>query len=164
MIQPTAPLPESWHKETFANKPPIHKQFMTEDQGTIIWEDGQPDWEWYRHFYRAKIKLFDDYVGKVIAALKENGLWDNTVIVSTSDHGDMDTHHRLIFKGPFLYEHMVRIPGIFRVPEAFGGANSRRRRRLPHRECRHRANPARPGWRPGPLLRRPLAQTLADGK
>lgn len=122
----TAPLPESWHKETFANKPPIHKQFMTEDQGTIIWEDGRPNWEWCRHFYRAKVKLYDDYAGKVIAALKENGLWDNTVIVSTSDHGDMDTHHRLIFKGPFMYEHMVRIPGIFRVPEAFGGANSRR--------------------------------------
>ena len=99
---------------------------MTGDQGTIIWEDSQPEWEWYRHFYRAKVKLYDDYAGKVIAALKENGLWDNTVIVSTSDHGDMDTHHRLVFKGPFMYEQMVRIPGIFRVPEAFGGANGRR--------------------------------------
>ena len=38
----------------------------------------------------------------------------------------MDTHHRLVFKGPFMYEQMVRIPGIFRVPEAFGGANGRR--------------------------------------
>ena len=53
----SAPLPESWHKETFEDKPPIHKQFMTGDQGTIIWEDSQPEWEWYRHFYRAKVKL-----------------------------------------------------------------------------------------------------------
>lgn len=31
----------------------------------------------------------------------------------------MDTHHRLIFKGPFLYEHMVRVPLMIRLPESF---------------------------------------------
>ena len=122
----TAPLSKSWREETFASKPTVQKQFMTEDQGTVIWEQDQPMWEWYRDFYRSKVKLYDDYVGAVLQAVKDNGLWENTAIIVTSDHGDMDTNHHLIYKGPFMYEHMVRIPGIFRVPEAFGGVNGRR--------------------------------------
>jgi len=121
----SAPLPESWHKETFENKPSIHKQFMTEDQGAEIWGDPQAVWEWYRHFYRSKVELYDRHAGKVLAALKENGLWENTVVFAVSDHGDMDAHHRLIFKGPFMYEHMVRVPCVIRIPEAFGGVNGR---------------------------------------
>jgi arylsulfatase len=124
--QASAPLPRSWREETFAAKPAIHIQFMIEDQGRIIHDQPQAVWEWYRAFYRGKVKLLDDHVGEVLAALRESGAWDRTVIAFTSDHGDMDTHHRLIFKGPFLYEHMVRIPSIFRVPEALGGRNGRR--------------------------------------
>jgi len=58
--------------------------------------------------------------------LKKQGLWDNTVIIVTSDHGDMDTNHKLIYKGPFMYEHMVRIPLMIRVPARFGSAKARR--------------------------------------
>ena len=60
-------------------------------------------------------------VGSVIRELKKQGLWDNTIVVVTSDHGDMDTNHRLIYKGPFMYEHMVRVPLMIRVPAQFGG-------------------------------------------
>ena len=38
----------------------------------------------------------------------------------------MDTNHRLIFKGPFMYEHMVRVPLIIRVPKRYGGRAPRR--------------------------------------
>jgi arylsulfatase A-like enzyme len=61
-----------------------------------------------------------------VQAVKEHGLWDSTVIVNTSDHGDMDTNHKLIFKGPFMYEHMVRVPTTIRVPEAMGGLGHKR--------------------------------------
>ena len=54
----------------------------------------------YRDFYRQKVKLYDDHVGRVIDRLKKLGLWDNTIVVNTSDHGDMDTFHRLVFRGP----------------------------------------------------------------
>jgi arylsulfatase len=118
-------LSPSWHGERFQNKPPIQKQFMTDNQGTIIWDQPQGVWEAYRDLYREKVRLYDNHVGAVIKALKEQGLWENTIIVNTSDHGDMDTQHKLIFKGPFMYEHMVRIPLTVRVPEAFGGRTSR---------------------------------------
>ena len=115
------PLPVSWYKETFKNKPKVQEQFMTEDQGKIMQGVPETTWKKYRDYYRAKTKLYDDNVGTILAELKRQGQWDNTIVIITSDHGDMDTNHRLIFKGPFMYEHMVRIPLMIRVPEKFGG-------------------------------------------
>ena len=116
------PLPDSWHKETFRDKPSVQKQFMTEDQGTEIWGEAQRTWEAYRDFYRTQVRNYDRGVGAVLEALTAHGLAGKTMVICTSDHGDMDTHHKLIFKGPFMYEHMVRIPLIVRVPAAVGGA------------------------------------------
>jgi len=115
------PLPDSWYKETFQDKPSVHKQFMTEDQGRLICGKEKQHWQLYRDCYRSKVKLYDNHVGSVIRELKNQGLWDNTIVVVTSDHGDMDTNHRLIYKGPFMYDHMVRIPLLIRVPAQFGG-------------------------------------------
>jgi len=120
------PLPSSWYRETFEDKPGVHKQFMTEDQGTGILDKNKGQWQLYRDWYRKKVAIYDNHVGEVLGELKASGLWDNTLIVVTSDHGDMDTHHRLIFKGPFMYEQMVRVPLIIRVPRRFGGISPRR--------------------------------------
>ncbi len=116
------PLPESWEKETFEGKPPIQKQFMTSDQGAQIWGDPIGVWKTYRDFYRQKVELYDSYVGRILKALRGNDLAEQTIVFASSDHGDMDANHKLIYKGPFFYEHMPRIPFIARVPEAFGGA------------------------------------------
>jgi len=115
-------LPKSWQQEGFDGKPSVQKQFMTDDQGTAIWGQPKETWQWYREFYRRKVKLFDDGAGQVLSALKEAGLWEDTIVIISSDHGDMDTQHRLIFKGPFMYEHMIRIPMIVRVPASLGGS------------------------------------------
>ncbi len=120
------PLPLSWEEETFRDKPSVQKQFMLEDQGKVI--EGKPRLEWqkYRACYRAKVKLYDNRAGAILNELKRQGLWDNTIVIITSDHGDMDTNHRLIFKGPFMYEHLTRIPLMIHVPVRFGGMQPRR--------------------------------------
>ncbi|MBN2293829.1 MAG: sulfatase-like hydrolase/transferase [Pirellulales bacterium] len=115
------PLPDSWAKETFKNKPPVQKQYMLEDQGKAIWDRPRRLWEQYRDCYRAKTRLYDRQFGQIIAELKRQGQWENTIVVVTSDHGDSDCCNRLIFKGPYMYEHMVRIPMMIRVPKQFGG-------------------------------------------
>jgi arylsulfatase len=120
------PLPASWKGETFAGKPPIQKQFMAEDQGKVIIGKPQDEWQKYRDCYRAKNKLYDRNVGVIIDELKRQGQLDNTIIIVTSDHGDMDAQHKLIFKGPFMYEHMMRIPLMIRVPGKFGKTAPRR--------------------------------------
>ena len=119
-------LPASWETQDFSSVPPVHKQFMTDDQGRVIWGKSEELWYRYRDCYRSKVQLYDEHFGQIIQELKNQGLWENTIVVNTSDHGDMDTHNHLIWKGPFMYEHMVRVPFMIRVPEAFGGKNGRR--------------------------------------
>ena len=116
----TRSRPATWG-ETFEGKPPPQKRFMTDDQGACIWGKSDPWWDQYQALYREKCRLVDAQVGRVLGRLRELGLEENTIVVFTSDHGDMDTNHRLIFKGPFMYDHMVRVPLIIRVPERFGG-------------------------------------------
>jgi len=114
-------LPESWYMEKFTNKPKAQKEFMTKDQGQIIWGEPKQEWQRYRDCYRENVKRYDANLGNIFDKLKREGLWDDTIIIVTSDHGDMDTNHRMIFKGPCMYEHLIRIPLLIRVPEKFGG-------------------------------------------
>jgi arylsulfatase len=116
----TVPHPSSW-ADNLAGKPDPQRQFMKQDQGRPFHEKPDPYWEFYREFYRKKVQLVDSQFGRLAARLKALGLYENTLILFTSDHGDMDTHHRLVFKGPFMYEHMVRVPFIVRLPEKYGG-------------------------------------------
>lgn len=109
-------MPESWKHQDFDSVPKVHREFMEHNQGEFIIDADEETWKGYRDFYRQKVKLYDDHVGRIITKLKDLGLWENTIIVNTSDHGDMDTFHRLVFKGPFMYEHMMRIPLSVRVP------------------------------------------------
>ena len=120
------PLSASWEGEGFEGKPPIQKEFMESDQGKVIVGKPRDEWQKYRDCYRAKNKLYDYNVGVILDELKRQGELENTVIIVTSDHGDMDTQHKLIFKGPFMYEHMVRIPLMIRLPK--GGAKVAPRR------------------------------------
>ncbi len=115
------PLPRSWHQETFLNKPTPQKEFMTDDQGRVIWGKDKKHWQLYRQCYKSKVALYDNHVGEVLEKLKKQRLADNTIVIITSDHGDMDTSHHMIFKGPFMYEQLVRVPLMIRVPQRFGG-------------------------------------------
>ncbi|OVE77882.1 hypothetical protein BVX99_01340 [bacterium F16] len=117
----SVPLSPSWEEETFANKPPIQQQFMNEDQGKTIIGKPRKEWEKYHDCYRKQTKLYDDNVGTIIAELKTQGKWDDTIVIITSDHGDMDAQHKLIFKGPFMYEHMMRVPLMIRLPKGTNG-------------------------------------------
>jgi len=109
-------LPETWHNKDLSTVPAVQSQFMREDQGKVIVDDEGPAWERYREMYREKVKLYDEEVGKVLGTLEDKGLSGTTLVVATSDHGDMDSQHHLIYKGPFMYEHMMRVPLIVRLP------------------------------------------------
>jgi arylsulfatase A-like enzyme len=66
--------------------------------------------------YYAMVSLVDDEVGRILAALDEAGLADDTLVVFTSDHGEMLGDHQLMLKGPMMYEPAVRVPLILRWP------------------------------------------------
>ena len=65
-----------------------------------------------------QISMIDDAVGSVVGFLREAGLFDNTVIVFTSDHGDLMGDHGLLFKGPVHLHSLVRVPLIWSDPES----------------------------------------------
>ncbi|WP_417729572.1 choline-sulfatase [Roseovarius sp.] len=69
-----------------------------------------------RRAYYAMISHLDDYLGEVIAELKHLGLYDDTVIVFTSDHGDMLGERGMWFKRSF-YEGSMQVPMIWHNPK-----------------------------------------------
>lgn len=109
-------LPSTWHCKDLATAPKVQRQFMTEDQGKVLVNSEGPAWQRYRELYREKVTLYDKEVGHVFAVLENHRLSDTTLVIATSDHGDMDGQHRLIYKGPFMYDHMMRVPLIIRPP------------------------------------------------
>jgi len=111
------PLPSSWYRQDFSRVPSVQRRFMTDDQGQIVPVDEESDlWRQYRDFYRGKMELVDAEMGRVFDYLDSQGLSDHTLVIVTSDHGDMDGNHRLVFKGPFMYDHMLRVPLLIRAP------------------------------------------------
>lgn len=70
-----------------------------------------------RAAYYAMVTLVDDEVGRILEALDDAGLADNTIVVFTSDHGEMLGDHQLMLKGPFMYDCAVRVPLIVRWPD-----------------------------------------------
>ena len=70
-----------------------------------------------RRAYSALVTYIDDKVGELICDLKQTGLYDNTVIVFTSDHGDMLGERAMVQKRCF-YEWSARIPLLVRLPDA----------------------------------------------
>lgn len=66
--------------------------------------------------YYAMVTLIDDEVRRILTTLDELGLRDNTLVVFTSDHGEMLGDHHLLLKGPMMYEGAVRVPLILRWP------------------------------------------------
>ena len=66
--------------------------------------------------YAAMIKQVDDQLGRILDALEVSGQRDNTIVIFTSDHGEMLGDHGLIQKGCRFYEGLVRVPLIFSWP------------------------------------------------
>ncbi len=58
----------------------------------------------------------DDQMGRLMSALQENELAENTLVVFTSDHGDMHGSHGLFFKGK-PEEESLHIPLVMRMPD-----------------------------------------------
>jgi choline-sulfatase len=71
-----------------------------------------------RRGYYGAISLVDDHVGTILATLAEQGMSEDTVVVVTSDHGDMLGERGLWYKmAPF--EDSIRVPLIVHAPARF---------------------------------------------
>jgi arylsulfatase A-like enzyme len=69
-----------------------------------------------RRYTNAMVKGIDLSVGRIVSALEEKGLLDETVIVFTSDHGEFLCDHALLTKQNVCVEPLIHVPFILRAP------------------------------------------------
>lgn len=102
--------------ETFAGKPAVQREYSAH------WAFDTYPWDvWQRvvAMYWGYVTMIDDQVGRVLDALRELDLWDETAVFFTTDHAGFVGNHRLCDKGPAMYDDIYHVPFIGRVP---GGA------------------------------------------
>jgi len=66
--------------------------------------------------YYAMVTQVDTQAGRILRALEEQGLAEDTLVIFTSDHGEMLGDHGMILKGPMMYDCAVRVPLLVRWP------------------------------------------------
>jgi arylsulfatase A-like enzyme len=114
MYDPEAIPEEPSFGETWERKPFV--QQLVERH----WGLSAGGWRRWREIvarYWGYVTMLDHLVGRILAALEELGLAENTIVVFGTDHGDNMGAHRLIEKGPFAYEQCYRLPMIAAHPQ-----------------------------------------------
>ena len=97
--------------EQFINKPLIQqKEMLRWNSSHLTWTD----WQKVIAAYWGFCTFIDDQIQRIFNCLEENGLADNTIIIFSTDHGDMLGSHRLFNKGFHMYEETHHIPLVVR--------------------------------------------------
>ncbi len=78
------------------------------------------EWRRYLWAYYRMIELADEQIGRILSALDEAGLRDNTLVIFTADHGDGSAAHQWNQKMT-LYEEVIRVPFILSGPGIAAG-------------------------------------------
>jgi arylsulfatase A-like enzyme len=76
----------------------------------------------YRAAYDGAIRYLDEQIGRLLAELKQRGLYDRTLIVLTADHGEEFCEHGGWWHGTTLYDEQIGVPLIVKPPR--GGATN----------------------------------------
>ena len=77
------------------------------------------DWQEVWRVYAGLVRLLDHCVGEIVARLKAQGIYDDTLILFTSDHGEMLGAHAM-FQKMCMYEESIRTPLILKSPAGIG--------------------------------------------
>jgi arylsulfatase A-like enzyme len=70
----------------------------------------------YRIAYALQMELVDRVIGMFLQKLKSLGLFENSMIIFNSDHGEMNGRWALIDKGSYLYPDVLRVPLVIKPP------------------------------------------------
>ena len=99
-----------------------------------------------RHAYYGEIAYVDDQIGRLMQALRAVGLAEDTIVIVTSDHGEMLGERGLWYKMSFL-DGAARVPLIIAAPGRFAPGRVGRERvaRRSHADARSTSRAATPG-------------------
>jgi arylsulfatase A-like enzyme len=73
-----------------------------------------------RALYAGEVTLVDRWVGMLLQKVEDLGLYEDTMVIFTTDHGSYHGEHGYIGKRPQLYEEVAHIPLIIRMPDSEG--------------------------------------------
>lgn len=126
-------LPEFSMDEHKNNPPYFREVFKLVPRLAQYRESGQGIHGLQKQFYNKKrqqkklayaygmVSFMDKYIGKILDKVKQLGIEENTIIVFTTDHGDLYGQHGFIHKCVYHYEDLLRVPMIVKykghVPE-----------------------------------------------
>ncbi len=117
-------LPDFLFEEHEKNPPYFKEVFKKSPNLAEYKESGQGVHGLHRHIYNKKrqqkklaysygmVSFMDKYIGKILDKVKELGFDENTIIIFTTDHGDLFGQHGFIHKCIFHYEDLLRVPMI----------------------------------------------------
>jgi arylsulfatase A-like enzyme len=106
-------------------RPAAHDDFYVSNR--VFLGDAATNVEELRHFrdyYFNCLRDVDVSIGRVLDALAATGLDDETVIIYTSDHGELAGAHGLFGKGPCAYDENLRLPFVVVDPDRPGGRST----------------------------------------
>jgi choline-sulfatase len=103
------PLPKNYEPQT--DEPKAIKSLLTRRAFRMRARKNYTDKDWrlHRWAYHRLTEVVDKQIQVVLDALKSSGQEENTVVIFSSDHGDMDSAHRIEHK-TLLYDEAARIP------------------------------------------------------
>ncbi|MEZ5789910.1 MAG: sulfatase-like hydrolase/transferase [Nitratireductor sp.] len=105
-----------WHKAALENEPGDPKSAEVRKAYSRIKPQSDEQLREIIANTYGQISFIDHQVGRLMIALQEAGIDDNTIVIYISDHGDWLGDHGLILKGPMHYEGLLRVPMIVRGP------------------------------------------------
>lgn len=124
MLAPTDPpinLPETMNEDLVKNRKPLAQPEIKKGQDKVFGPLPSNDLQHaYLNFYGNLMKLVDSQIMKVLDALEDTGFTESTIIVRTTDHGEMGlAHGGLRQKMLNAYEETIHIPLIISNPSLF---------------------------------------------
>jgi len=117
-----APIPDSVpdipaapsRDDSFAGRPACHEEWRWLWPAMIFDQEPEPD---YRRLYHHLHVLVDRAIAQIVEALDTHGLADDTIVVFTSDHGDLlGAHGGMVQKWYNAFDETVRVPLVVRGP------------------------------------------------
>jgi uncharacterized sulfatase len=121
-------------KSEFDNKPPVYRQLyesgvqglpFNDDFGVPCADPARPEqekkWRKFTAIHHGMVTLMDEEIGRILAALKDSGLYEDTLIIFTADHGDYLGNHGFFEKGFPAFEEVYNLPFVVKNP---GQANA----------------------------------------